>query len=168
VTRERLRDHVAAHPGRHFNALVRELDLAPGQVQYHLGVLQDEGRVVAERLYGRTHYYPPEYGPRERGAIAVCRRETARAVLFYLLEEGPERPAAVADAVGVARSTLEWHLGHLTEQGLAEKRRDERGRVTLVVPDAEWTVRLLDAIEPSLSDRMLDRFTRLVDSLLAE
>ncbi|MFB6160048.1 MAG: winged helix-turn-helix transcriptional regulator [Haloferacaceae archaeon] len=166
--RERIRERVATHPGEHFNALTRALDLAPGQVQYHLKTLRREGQVVEERLYGRTHYYTPEYDAWERGAIAVLRRETARDVLLYLLEEGPSSPATVADALDVARSTLEWHLDHLTDQGLVEKRRDDRNRVTLAVPRPAEAVRLLDEITPSLSDRLVDRFTRLVDRFLAE
>ncbi len=166
--RDRIYEHVAANPGRHFNAIVRRLDLAPGQVQYHLKKLRRRERVVEERLYGRTHYYTPKYDARERRTIAVLRRETARAVLLYLLEHGPSRPAAVADALDVARSTLEWHLEHLTECDLVEKRRDECDHVTLVVTEPAETVRLLEEITPSLSDRMVDRFTRLVDDLLPE
>ncbi|MFB6301855.1 MAG: winged helix-turn-helix transcriptional regulator [Haloferacaceae archaeon] len=166
--RDRIREHVATHPGRHFNALTRALDLAPGQVQHHVEKLRRRGRIVEERLYGRTHYYTPEYEPWERGAIAVMRRETARAVLVHLLERGPSRPTAVADALGIARSTLEWHLDHLVEQDLVEKRRDGHNRVTLAVTRPAETVRLLAEITPSLSDRMLDRFTRLVDDLLPE
>lgn len=166
--RDRIREHVATHPGQHFNALARALDLAPGQAQYHLKQLRQRGQVVEERLYGRTHYYTPEYDPRERGAIAVLRRETARDVLFYVLERGPSDPASVADGLDIARSTLEWHLDHLVEQDLLEKRRTERNRVTLVASEPAEAVRLLEEITPSLSDRMLDRFTRLVDNLLSE
>jgi predicted transcriptional regulator len=166
--RDRIHEHVDAHPGRHFNALTRSLDLAPGQAQYHLRELRRQGRVVEERLYGRTHYYTPAYDARERRAIAVLRRETARDVLFYLLEHGPSSPGTVADDLDIARSTLEWHLDHLTDQDLVAKRRGDHNRVTLAVPQPDEAVRLLEEITPSLSDRMVDRFTRLVDSLLAE
>lgn len=166
--RDRLRQYIATHPGAHFNALTRALDLAPGQVQYHLTKLQNRGHVIEEPLYGRTHYFPPEFDSAQREAIAVLRRETARDVLFEVLERGPSGPATVADRLDIARSTLEWHLDHLTAQALVEKRRDERNRVTLVVPEPAETVRLLEEISPSLSGRMLDRFTRLVDSLLSE
>jgi len=167
-TRKRVHDHVATHPGRHFNALVRALDLAPGQVQYHLKRLKREDEIVEERYHGRTHYFTPEYDARERGRIAVLRRETARDVLVYLLDAGPSDPATVADALDIARSTLEWHLDRLVEQDLVEKRRDARNRVTLAVVDPEESIRLVEAITPSLSDRMVDRFTRLVDDLLSE
>jgi len=166
--RDRIQEYVAAHPGVHFNELGRELDLATGQLQYHLKKLRRADAVVAESLYGRTHYYTPEYGDWERGAVAVVRRETARDVLLYLIEEGPSAPAAVADDLGIARSTVEWHLDHLLEQDLVEKRRDDRGRVTLALARPAETTELLRAIRPSLPERLVDRLTRLVDGLVHE
>ena len=166
--RNRIHEYIDSHPGEHFNALTRALDLAPGQVQYHLKKLQGQGKVVEEHLYGRTHYYTSAYDSRERRAIAVLRRETARDILFYLLDDGPSRPDAVASDLEIARSTLEWHIDHLEEQALVEKRRDKYNHVTLVISSPTETVRLLDEITPSLSDRMVDRFTRLVDTLLSE
>ncbi|WP_251343169.1 winged helix-turn-helix transcriptional regulator [Haloplanus halophilus] len=166
--RERIRHHVAANPGVHFNELARELDLATGQVQHHLKTLRRADDVVAEPLYGRTHYYTPEYDAAERGAIAVLRRETARDVLLHLIDEGPGPPGTVADDLGIARSTLEWHLDHLIEQDLVEKRRDDRDRVTLGLSRPEATARALREVEPTLPERLVDRFTRLVDGLVSE
>ena len=168
VQRARIADAVDAAPGIHFSELVRTLDLAPGQVQYHVRRLCGEGDVREERLYGRTHYYPPGFDEWERGAIALLRRETTRDVVAYLLAEGPSGPASVADDLGVARSTLEWHVGRLEEQGLVEKERDARNRVTLVASRPEATVRLLATVQPTVPDLLVDRFVRLVDSLLAD
>jgi predicted transcriptional regulator len=165
-TRERIAAHVEARPGVHFRGLVRDLDLAPGQVQYHLRRLVGD-EVVAEALYGRTHYYPPEFSAWERGALALVRRETARDALGYLMAEGPSPPGEVAAGIGVARSTLEWHLDHLEAQGVVEKRRDGR-RVTLALARPDDTADLLAAVEPSLPERLVDRFERLVDRLLEE
>lgn len=55
--RDRIHEYIATHPGEHFNALTQALDLAPGQVQYHLRKLLNQVHVVEEHLYGRTHYY---------------------------------------------------------------------------------------------------------------
>ncbi|MFB6107647.1 MAG: winged helix-turn-helix transcriptional regulator [Haloplanus sp.] len=165
-TRARIERHVRDHPGVHFNELVRSLDLAPGQVQYHVRRLLDREDVARERLYGRTHYYPPAFDAWERGTLALVRRETARDVLGYLLERGDAPPGEVADALGVARSTLEWHLDHLVERDVVEKERDADGRVTLTLVRPEATRDLLGAVSPSLPDQFVDRFTRLVDDLL--
>lgn len=167
-TRTRIADYVRAHPGVHFSGLVRRLELGPGQVQYHLRRLREEGTVVVEDLYGRSHYYPPEYDAWERAALALLRRETAGDVVAYLLESGPTDPSTVADELDVARSTLEWHLDRLTARGLVDKRRDERNRVTLVVARPADTVALLRDADPTLRERLVDRFTRLVDRFLAE
>ena len=161
-TRERIRDHVAANPGVHFRALVRDLDLATGQVQYHLARLED---VRVERVNGRTHYYPPGYDAWERGALALLRRETARDVVAALYDAGEARPAAVADRVGIARSTLEHHLDGLVSSDVVRKERDGN-RVTLSLVRPEETVALLGTVEPSLAERLTDRFERLVDGLL--
>ena len=164
-TRERLAAFVRAHPGLHFNELVRRLDLAPGQTQYHLRRLTADGDLYREEVSGRTHYFGPGFGPEDRLLVALLRRETARDVCLELLER-PRRPASLADDLGIARSTLEWHLDGLVDADVVRKRRDERGRVTLELADSEATARGLRVVRPSLPDRLLDRFTRLVDGLL--
>lgn len=167
-SRLRVSRMVSEVPGIHYNGLVRGLDLAPGQIQYHLHRLHRDGRITRLRLYGRTHYYPPGYDRRERATLALCHRETARDILLYLLEAGPSDPTSVVDAIDIARGTLEWHLDHLLEQELVEKRRDERNRVTLVLVRPGETLTRLREIEPALPERLVDRFTRLVDQLLSE
>ena len=167
-TRERIADHVRESPGVHFRGLVRALDLAPGQVQYHLRRLREADRVVREEVAGRTHFFDPGYESRERRQIAVLRRETARDVVALLAAREPLAPATVADRLDIARSTLEFHLDRLTAVDLVTKSYDAEGRVTLALADHETVAHLLDALQPSLPERLTDRFTRLVDGLLAD
>ena len=165
-TRERIADHVVTNPGVHFSELVRALDLAPGQVQYHLRKLDD--RVVSAELFGRTHYYPPDCDERDRRVLAILHRETARDVVLSLLQQGPSAPDTVADDLEIARSTLEWHLDRLVSEDIVRKSRDQRGRVTLVLVEADRTAAYLETVDPSLPDRLVDRFDRLLDDLLTE
>jgi len=165
-TRKRIARHVHANPGVHFSGLVRGLNLAPGQVQYHLKRLCSAGSVVNERLYGRTHYYPPDCDGWERGALSLLRRETAGDVVAVLAEHGTARPQWVADELDIARSTLEWHLDHLVEQDVVAKRRDERNYVTLALVRPAATTTLLETVDPSTPTRLVDRFTRVADRLL--
>lgn len=167
-TRDRLESHVASHPGVHFNELERALDLATGQVQYHLRHLQDEGRVIAEQLYGRTHYYPDEYDVWEREALALLRRETSSDIVALLLRDGPTSSQAVAQELDIARSTLSWHLDRLVEQEVVVKRRSNGRSIQLAVEEPERVVALLREADPAISERLVDRFTRLVDQLLTE
>ncbi|MHC3380272.1 winged helix-turn-helix transcriptional regulator [Haloarcula sp. H-GB5] len=160
-TRSRIYRHIESHPGVHFRELTRALDLATGQVQYHLARLD---RVHSESVNGRTHYYTSSFDPWERHAIAFLRRETARDVLIMLIECEAARPSEVADHLDIARSTLEHHLSGLVEHDIVEKRRSE-GRVTLALCRPDLTVELLAAVDPKAPDRLSDRFTRLLDRL---
>lgn len=166
-TREAVRAHVDRHPGVHFRAIVRQLELAPGQAQYHLRQLREADRVVCEEYGGRTHFFAPDHDATARRQLAVLRRETARDVVLALAATAPARPGAVADDLGVARSTLEWHLDRLVAEGLVEKRRSA-GRVELALADPDLVGRRLEAVGPSVPERLVDRFTRLVDGLLCE
>jgi predicted transcriptional regulator len=159
--REAVRRHVQSHPGVHFNQLARELDIATGQAQYHLRRLGDD--VVTETLRGRTHYFPTEYDAWQRRALALLRRETARAIIAHALETDEPAAADLAADLDVARSTVSWHVSTLVETGVAEKCYDSQGRVHVRLTRPEETRRLLGEVSPSLPDRLVDRFTRLVD-----
>jgi predicted transcriptional regulator len=164
---EQVRSHVETKPGVHFNALAADLDIATGQAQYHLRKLRRAGDIIAEEIQGKTHYYSREYGPWERRVLAFARRETARTILLHLLESGTLSADGLSDRLGVARSTVSWHVSALAEAGILEKSYGERGRVIVSLTDPDETRRLLAAVRPSLADRLIDRFTRLVDDGLA-
>lgn len=167
-TRAAIAAEIERTPGIHFNELVRRLPFAPGQVQYHVRELVDASTVVRAELFGRTHYYPPGFDEFERAAVALIRRETTREVLLALIEGGSQAPGTVADEVGIARSTLEHHVDNLVEAGLVEKHRDARNHVTLVLAEPARTGELLAEVTPTLPERLVDRFTLLVDELLSE
>lgn len=161
-------DCVSENPGIHFNELVRSVNMATGQVQYHMRRLTEGGEVDDASLYGRTHYYPAGYPEGDRGAVALLRRETAREIVLHLVENGESHPSEIAESLEIARSTLEWHLGRLEEQGLVEKSRRSGSRVTVSAVDEERTVEMLSDISPSLPDTLVDRFVTAVDRMLEE
>ena len=164
-TRDRVRSHVESTPGVHFNAVGRDLGIATGQTQYHLRRLLKSGALRSLEVRGRTHYFPAGYSETEQAAIALLRRETTREIVLLLLDGETDRPAKLADSAGIARSTVEWHLATLVDHGLAEKVRDGR-TVSVRLTEPKLLHELLVEIDPSVPDRLVDRFTRLVDSLL--
>lgn len=164
--RRRIENYVHSNPGVHFNEIVRNLNLGTGQTQYHLRKLLGSGALVAEHRYGKTHYFDGCHDAWERSALTLLRRETDRAIVTLVLETGHLSPASIAENLDIARSTVEWHLDRLTSENILEKEYDDTGRVSLRVVDPDATRSLLSTIEPGLSDRFLDRFTRLVDDAL--
>lgn len=164
ATRDRIRDHVSETPGVHFNQLSRDLDLATGQVQYHIRKLSRAGEITAVDVTGKTHYFDPIYDPWEQYAIAYLRRETTREIVVRLHANGPMKPARIATELDLARSTIEWHLSNLDDHNIVTKSATTPLTVSLVHPDR--TADLLEEISPSLPERLVDRFIRTVDELL--
>jgi len=166
-TRRRVRSHIESNPGVHFNAVSRNLGIATGQTQYHLRRLLRADRLDSAEICGRTHYYPDGYSTREQAAIALLRRETTRELVMLLLDRGRTTPAMLTEELGIARSTVEWHLSNLAEYDLVEK--EYEGRNVSVRPTRpELLRRTLVEIDPSLPDRLVDRFSRLVDSMFEQ
>ncbi len=163
-TRDAVRDHVESHPGVYFNELTRELGIATGQAQYHLRRLLDSGALDSESLRGRTHYFPTGYEPWEQRTIALLRRETAREIIVRTLDSGTVAASDLPTDLGVARSTVAWHVSTLVDADVAEKTYDKDGRSHIRLARPEETRRLLDVVSPSLPAKLLDRFTRLVDA----
>lgn len=163
TTRSRVRRHVQETPGVHFNQLKRDLDLATGQVQYHLKQLVNDGELDVERVGGRTHYFDREFDPWERRTLAYLRRETAREIIIRLYTDGEMQPATLTEELDIARSTVSWHVSNLAEADVLVK---SDGRpMTLRLAHPEQTAALFEAVSPSLPDRLVDRFLRTVDSL---
>lgn len=167
-TRTRIAETVRSKPGIHFNGIVRTCDLATGQVQYHLEWLLSEDELVKADLYGRSHYFPDEYDDWERRALSLLRRETTLDVASVILETGPVTPIELVEELDLARSTLEWHLDHLVEQDIIEKRYTTEDPVVLEVTRPEDLIVLVSEADPTLLGQMVGRFTRLVDRMLAE
>lgn len=167
-TRTRIAETVQAKPGIHFNGIVRTCNLATGQVQYHLDRLLSDDDLVKADLYGRSHYFPPEYDEWERSALSLIRREPTREVAAAILESGPIQPTELVDELDLARSTLEWHVNHLVEQDIVEKRYTTADPVVLEVSRPEDLIVLVREADPTLLGQMVGRFTRLVDRMLAE
>lgn len=171
-TRARIQKCVQHNPGVHFNDISRRLDIATGQTQYHLRKLRRDSRIEREDVRGRTHFFPPTYTSWERETIALLRRETTRDIVVLLLNRGAAKPDEVAGRLGLARSTVEWHLANLLEHDVASKHTvpdgDGAERVVVELTEPQDVYRLLREIEPRLTDRLVDRFTRLTDTLLDE
>jgi DNA-binding transcriptional ArsR family regulator len=124
--------------------------------------------VTAEELRGRTHYFTTEYDPLERRTIALLRRETVRGIIVSALEHDEPSATELADELDVARSTISWHVSTLVDAGVAEKCYDQRGRTHIRLLRPQETQHLLDEVTPSLPDKLVDRFTRLVDASLGD
>lgn len=151
---------VMAAPGIHLRSVERETTLPLGQVLYHLDRLERMGLVVSARDVGFRRYYPARaVGRGEKRYLAALRTQVPRHVLLALLERTQMSHKELQSAVGVAGSTLSFHLQRLLAAGVVV--RERRGATNLyAIAEPETVRRELVYYRESFRDEKVDRFVR--------
>lgn len=127
--RSRVMEAVRAEPGVHFQELSRRLGLGHGVLEHHLRKLVDAEIVVMRRSPGYTCYFPKATDRRVMDAAPMLRSGGGRAVLGAVAERPGASSRDLAVHLGLAPSTVSYHLKRLETAGL-------------VLPDPRAGVRL--------------------------
>lgn len=156
-TRKETFEHVRDNPGIHFSQLKRDLDMETGLLQYHLRELEGYDVLESEEYQGKRRVFVArELDSQERQILAMLRYETTRRILLFLLEAGFARNSDIAEEIGVTPATVSWHLSNLVDDGVVERRKEDR-TPRYHVANEELTVQLLVRYQESFIDRTVDR-----------
>jgi predicted transcriptional regulator len=135
--RRRVYRHVQDYPGLHLRELARAARLDPNHAKYHLAYLERHGWVSSRREDGYWRFWPRTEGSvgwreqvplEDKEPLCLLRRPAPLHAVLCLLERGTMPHAQLRQAVGVASSTLHYHMRQLEAQGLVASRRDGRER----------------------------------------
>lgn len=158
--RARILRSVAERPGIHLREVEREASLPLGQVLYHLDRLERMGILVSTRDAGFRRYYPSrEVGRGEKRFLAALRHEMPRRILLELVHRGRASHKELRAALGVAGSTLSFHLARLLSSEVLVRDRDGSANV-YEIADPEIVRRELVYYRESFRDPEVDRFVR--------
>jgi len=146
--RRRLYATVRQYPGIHVREAARQIGTSLALVEYHLALLRDHGLVTVEKDDRYARLYPKESGApdkKDRAAVAVLRERLPLQVTLHLLDGGATKHKDLADALGMGKSKLSFHLRKLEAAGVVAK--DAEGRFAIVEPTR--VQRLLAAYPPT-------------------
>lgn len=134
--RRRLLALVAEYPGLHVREAARQLGTSLALVEYHVALLEQSGLVEVRRderyarLYAAGRAAP---GDADRAVLGVLRARLPLQVTLYLLDRGePAKHGEVAQALGIGKSKLSFHLRKLEAAGVVAKTPE--GAFTVVQP----------------------------------
>ena len=86
----RVLQYIQENPGCHLRQIKRELDMSMGTIQYHLNLLDKQGKVSSERQNLHKYYFPIGlFEQNERDVLKILNQETAREILMIILEKKP-------------------------------------------------------------------------------
>lgn len=151
---------VSRVPGAHLRGIERMTGLPLGQVLYHLDRLERMGLVVSSRDWGfRRYFVTRDVDRREKRLLGALRHDAPRRIVLTLLERPGLTHKTLQEAVGVAGSTLSFHLQRLLATNVLTREREGPSHVYHLV-DADLLRHELIYYRESFQDPMVDAFVR--------
>lgn len=127
--RRRVHDAVQGEPGIHFQELARRAAVGNGALDHHLRKLVAAGLLTVRKAPGYTCYFPKATDRRMMDAAPSLRSGGSRLVLDAVAQRPGASSRDLAGQLGLAPSTVSYHLKRLETAGL-------------VLPGAQAGVRL--------------------------
>lgn len=146
--RRRIYQHVLDFPGLHLREIARGLRLDPNHVKYHLEYLEKHDLVSIRREDGYVRYFPRVEGtvgprdvlnPDEKRVLAMLRQPVPLHAILILLDRGALSHGELAATLGLAPSTLSYHVRKMEASGLVAGEFLGRERVLSVARPDEVT-----------------------------
>ncbi len=123
--RSKIIDLILEEPGIHYSELLRQTDLAPGNLTWHLEIL-DRYKIIKNEVVGKYVVYFPYYGKNPLSAIDLKLRKSRTTMeILELIQDKPGLSQnKIAKEIEKNHKTVKYHLDKLYEADLIEKRQE--------------------------------------------
>ncbi|WP_297468323.1 metalloregulator ArsR/SmtB family transcription factor [Thermococcus sp.] len=159
--RNEILNYIRNRPGVTFRELARELKLGIGDLQYHLGKLEKEGKVFSRKVGRKRYIFPAGFEEEAQRLLMAISTETRRKILLLLME-GEMNQGEIAEKLGVSQPTISYHMRELEKLGVVKARREGKSVVYSINYDPETLVRLIKEYRPGLWERLADSLIDLL------
>lgn len=123
--------YIRMNPGTPFSVIAQQNGINRGTLHYHLYILLREGKISERKEGGRTTYFENDgrYSTDEKKILSRLRSGTGGDICRYLAAHHGATRSEIAQWVGIAPSSVSWHLSRLKESGIVIS--ETEGRKTL-------------------------------------
>jgi len=123
--------YIQTHPGIPFAAIARETGINRGTLHYHLYVLLREGLITEQQEGGRTTYFENSgmYSSEEKIILSHLQSGAGGSICLFLSRQRGATRTEIARWMGIAPSSVSWHLSRLSRSGIIAA--EKSGRMTI-------------------------------------
>lgn len=157
--------YIQNNPGCHLRQVKRELTMSMGTIQYHLNLLEKNGRISSERRNLYKHYFPIGlFEQNEKDILKILNQETAREILMIILEKKPTQ-TDIANIIQISSASVNWHIKRLIDFGLILEQKDGKFKRYTLGVDSKNIISLMKNYHPNIwsiwSNRLAEMFLSL-------
>ena len=162
-TRDIIFDFVKAHPGTHLRKIGRELNLGNGDLQYHLFVLEKQGKVSTVRVGLYKLVFPSGvFGEKETAILSALSTESQREILMHLIKNPTLSQSQIARLIGLTPATISWHMKRLAELGIVEQTKSGRKVSYHVLGNNDEIQKFILSYHSGFWERLSNKLTNIV------
>lgn len=155
--RKKLIDIIRNKPGIHFREILREADIAMGEMEYHLHVLEKMEIISKVTNTYYTRYYPAyELGTEDKKIMSILRQEVLREILLFIIQEESPSHGEISKEFKLVKSTASFYIDKLLKFGLIEREKSGR-QVTYKVKEPEKILRLILIYKKGFGEEIVRR-----------
>lgn len=128
---------VESYPGLHLRELARQAKLSEPLASYHLNQLVQQRVIESREDRGFRRFYPLRHASPEgadRDLVSILRQEIPFHVALVLLDRERSTNAELTEELGLAKSTVSYHVTRMRKEGFLIDDHDTRA-VRLAHPE---------------------------------
>ena len=165
----RILDYITENPGCHLRQIKREMNLAMGTTQYHLNLLEKQGKITAEKQNLHKYYFPIGlFEKNEKHILQILNQETAREILLSILEKKNPTQTDIANLMQLSPPSINWHIKRLLQLGLISENKDGKFKRYSFGIDTKYIVSLMKSYHPNIWNRWSNRLAEMFLSMSGE
>lgn len=158
----RIYEYIVDNPSCHVRKISRELDLAIGDTQYHLKILEKKDLIKSRRVgLFRMYYAVAIFRERQQSILAVLGQEVPRDIILFLIESPGATQIDIARHESLTPPTINWHMSRLIEIGLVSRRKKGKFVKYYTQGDTDDITNILKIYYPSLWSKLSNRLAEV-------
>ena len=165
----RVLEHIQENPACHLRQIKRELNLSMGTIQYHLNLLEKQGKITSEKQNLHKYYFPIGlFEKNEKSILQILNQETAREILLAILEKRNTTQTDIAKFMRLSPPSVNWHIKRLLELGLIVENKDGKFKRYSFGVDTKYIVSLMKSYHPNIWNKWSNRLAEMFLSISRE
>ncbi|MBD3198113.1 MAG: winged helix-turn-helix transcriptional regulator [Candidatus Lokiarchaeota archaeon] len=114
--RKKIIKAILENPGIHTNELLRELDLAKGQLQWHLEILLSNNIIKTKKLGQYTTFYSKlKNNHLDYTKILISKSDTTSNILYLIKKNPGINSKTISETLNLSRSSVKYHIDKLVK-----------------------------------------------------
>jgi len=150
------------NPGCHMRYIKREVEMSMGTIQYHLNLLEKQGKIISEKQNFHKYYFPVGlFVQHQREILKILNQETAREIIMIILEKTNPTQAEIARHVGIAPASINWHLKRIEETGIIEHIQEGKFKKYKLKISSKDIISIMKNYHPNLWSKLSNRLAEM-------